>query len=57
MLEKEKHNPNKITTEQVVVGEYGSYVSEVQDFKKPEDYEDAFKKYYPTVKDNPDSSK
>ncbi len=26
------------------------YMSEVQEFHKPEDYEDAFKKYYPKQK-------
>jgi len=27
-----------------------TFISEVQEFKKPEDYEDAFKKYYPEQK-------
>jgi hypothetical protein len=27
-----------------------AYISEVQEFHKPEDYEDAFKKYYPKQK-------
>jgi hypothetical protein len=27
-----------------------TFISEVQEFKKPEGYEDAFKKYYPEEK-------
>ncbi|MGV8983434.1 hypothetical protein [Clostridium sp.] len=27
-----------------------TYISEVQEFHKPENYEDAFKKYYPKQK-------
>ena len=27
-----------------------TFISEVQEFQKPEDYEDAFKKYYPKQK-------
>lgn len=38
---------NKITTHELVSDEAGTYISEVQYFKKPEDYEDAFKDYYP----------
>ncbi|CDG01467.1 hypothetical protein [Clostridium chauvoei] len=38
---------NKTVTHELVSDEKGTYVSEVQNFNKPEDYEDAFKNYYP----------
>lgn len=28
----------------------GTFISEIQEFYKPEDYEDAFKRYYPKEK-------
>lgn len=40
-------NKNLTVTHEVVSDGYKTYVSEVQTFKVPEDYEDAFKKYYP----------
>lgn len=41
-------NINNLTISyELVNGEYGTYVSEVQTFNKPVDYETAFKKYYP----------
>lgn len=36
---KEKQTENKKT-----------FISEVQEFKKPEDYDEAFKAYYPELK-------
>lgn len=57
ILTKEKKKPNEITTHQIVPGVNSPFVSEVQTFNKPEDYEDAFEKYYPDKKDTNDSSK
>ncbi|WP_326514223.1 hypothetical protein [Clostridium intestinale] len=31
--------------------EKGTYISEVQEFNKPEDYDKAFKQYYPNDKE------
>lgn len=56
-MTKEKANPNKTTTQQIVPGVNSPFVSEVQTFEKPDDYEDAFGKYYPDNKDTNDSSK
>lgn len=38
---------NRITKKVVVKEANGIYISEVQEFDKPEGYRDAFKKYYP----------
>ncbi|SHI91007.1 hypothetical protein SAMN02745163_00998 [Clostridium cavendishii DSM 21758] len=53
-MKKQKKNleENKTITHEVVQGEYGKFVSEVQDFKKPENYDDAFSKYYPKGPEN-----
>ncbi|MGL5381710.1 hypothetical protein [Clostridium sp.] len=45
--EKNKSNKNLTVTHELVSDCNKTYVSEVQTFKVPEDYEDAFKKYYP----------
>lgn len=57
ILTKEKKKTNEITTHQIVPGVNSPFVGEVQTFDKPEDYEDAFEKYYPDKKDNNDSYK
>lgn len=45
-----KENSNAKIYKKIVNTDNGSYVSEVQEFNKPEDYEDAFKRYYPKEK-------
>jgi hypothetical protein len=47
ILDKDK---NREVTREKKKGRKGTYISEVQKFHKPEDYEDAFKKYYPKEK-------
>lgn len=43
-------NLNNLTISyELVTDEYGTYVSEVQTFNIPVDYETAFKKYYPEI--------
>lgn len=43
-----KHiNSNKSITCQVINRKDGTHIREIQNFEQPEDYEDAFKKYYP----------
>jgi hypothetical protein len=44
-----KNNNGEITREKQK-GRKKTFVSEVQEFHKPEGYEDAFKKYYPKQK-------
>lgn len=44
-----KDKNREVRTEQQKVGEK-TFISEVQEFNKPEGYEDAFKKYYPKEK-------
>ena len=41
---------NREITREKQKGRKGTYISEVQEFNKPEGYEDAFKKYYPKEK-------
>ena len=41
---------NREITREKQKGGKGTYISEVQEFNKPEGYEDAFKKYYPKEK-------
>lgn len=53
---KKNKSSNKITTHELVNDNGKTYVSEVQYFKKPEDYEDAFSKYYPSQSSNNNSS-
>ncbi|WP_291636846.1 hypothetical protein [Clostridium sp.] len=47
----ENDNNRKITREKQIVeegsGKKKTFISEVQEFKKPEGYNDAFKEYYP----------
>lgn len=45
-----KENSNAKIYKKIVDTDTGHYVSEVQEFNKPEDYEDAFKRYYPKEK-------
>jgi len=45
----ENDNNRKVSREKKK-GRKKTYISEVQEFQKPEDYEDAFKKYYPKQK-------
>lgn len=45
-----KENTNVKIYKELVHTKDGNYVSEVQEFNKPEDYEDAFKRYYPKEK-------
>ena len=45
----ENDNNRKVSREKKAEREK-TYISEVQEFQKPEDYEDAFKKYYPKQK-------
>lgn len=40
----------RILKSEKVHDEKGTYVSEVQEFNKPEDYDTAFKQYYPNDK-------
>lgn len=48
MSKIKNNNTNNLTiSNELVTDENGTYISEVQSFNKPEDYEDAFKKYYP----------
>ena len=56
-MTREKKKPNEIATHQIVPGVNSPFVSEVQTFDKPADYEDAFGKYYPDNKSTTDSSK
>lgn len=53
---KKNKSSNNITTHEVVTEKGNVYVSEVQYFKEPEDYEDAFSKYYPSQSSNNNSS-
>lgn len=41
---------NREITREKQKGRKETYISEVQEFRKPEGYEDAFKKYYPKQK-------
>lgn len=41
---------NNIITHELITNGTETYISEIQHFHKPEDYEDAFKKYYPKEK-------
>ena len=41
---------NRVVSREKQKGRKKSYISEVQEFHKPEGYEDAFKKYYPKQK-------
>ena len=47
----ENDNNRKITREKQTIedknGEKRTFISEVQEFEKPEGYNDAFKEYYP----------
>ena len=45
----DNENNREVRHEKQKVGKK-TFISEVQEFKKPEDYEDAFKKYYPEQK-------
>ena len=45
----DKDDNRKITKEKLKVGKK-TFISEVQEFQKPEGYEDAFKRYYPKQK-------
>jgi hypothetical protein len=45
----DKDNNREVTREKQK-GRKKTYISEVQEFHKPEGYEDAFKKYYPKEK-------
>lgn len=47
-MDKDNNN-RQLHREKQKVGEK-TFISEVQEFKKPEGYEDAFKKYYPEEK-------
>lgn len=48
MCEITDENTNNLTISyELVTDENCTYISEVQTFKKPVDYETAFKKYYP----------
>lgn len=47
---KENKKSNTKVYKKVISNENGNYISEVQEFDKPEDYEDAFKRYYPKEK-------
>lgn len=42
---------NKVVYKEKVTDEKGTYISEVQEFKEPEGYRDAFKQYYPKDKE------
>jgi len=50
-LNKQKENENKIITQEIIQDKCDTYVSEVQYFEEPEDYDDAFKIYYPKRKE------
>lgn len=43
-------NNNREVRKEKQKGKKSTYISEIQEFDKPEDYEDAFKKYYPKQK-------
>ena len=45
----EKDNNRKVTKEKQTENKK-TFISEVQEFKKPEGYDDAFKAYYPENK-------
>lgn len=49
-MEKDKEKNRRVKTK-IVQGEKGPYISEVQDFEEPVDYEEAFKQYYPKDKE------
>lgn len=49
MIENKK---NKKVTRKVIMGEKGAFVSEIIEYDVPEDYEDAFKGYYPDNQNN-----
>ncbi|MGL5352562.1 MAG: hypothetical protein ACRDA5_04465 [Clostridium sp.] len=44
---KNTKKDNLTTSEELVIDENSAYISEVQTFDEPVDYEVAFKKYYP----------
>lgn len=46
---KNKKSNTKVY-KKVISNKNRNYISEVQEFDKPEDYEDAFKRYYPKEK-------
>ena len=48
-MKKSNDSNTKVSSEKQE-GSKGTFVSEVQEFDKPEGYEDAFKKYYPKEK-------
>ena len=45
----EKDNNRTVSKEKITENKK-TFISEVQEFKKPEDYDDAFKEYYPKEK-------
>jgi len=45
-----KNDNNREVSKEKQRGRKQNYISEVQEFHKPEGYEDAFKKYYPKQK-------
>ena len=48
MCEVTNESANNLTISyELITNENGTYISEVQTFKKAVDYETAFKKYYP----------
>ena len=51
MSTKEKNNKNETVSRKLMLGEKGVYISEVINYEKGEDYEDAFKRYYPKDKE------
>jgi hypothetical protein len=44
------NDKNREVSREKQKGREKTYISEVQEFHKPEGYEDAFKKYYPKQK-------
>lgn len=44
---KDTKKDNLTISEELVIDENSAYISEVQTFNEPVDYEVAFKKYYP----------
>ena len=48
MCEVNNEDTNNLTVSyELITDKNGTYISEVQTFNKPVDYETAFKKYYP----------
>lgn len=49
-MNRDDEKNNKTIKKEIVKDKNGTYVSEVQEFNNPADYEEAFKQYYPKNK-------